>query len=260
MYLLYIDDSGSCDLKNDESLILSGGNTRYFVLGAILIKADELCKTEYSPKLDFKNKCLKDQYSEIKFSTSKQQLNCRTQCNKSDGRECFKIKVLELIENCNCKVFACWQDKFFTTSKCIIKNSKDVYKLSFQHLLKLVDTYLFEEKINEPVIVFIDKKDSGDSKDKMIFQAYKEALQNKTIFKAFSNTLFYPSINIVYSKYSLGSQLADFVAGSTWRALESKDDADVHKNSLIITKRLGLKMYRDKEGNLKGGLNCSFWL
>ena len=85
-------------------------------------------------------------------------------------------------------------------------------------------------------------------------------MQNKTIFKAFSNTLFYPSINIVYSKYSLGSQLADFVAGSTWRAFESKDDVDVHKNSRIITKRLGLKMYRDKEGKLKGGTSCNFWL
>lgn len=260
MYLLYIDDSGSCDLKNDENLVLSGGNTRYFVLGAILIKADELCKTEYSTNLNFKKKCLQDEYSELKFSISKQQLNCRIECDKSDGRECFKHKILELIESCNCKIFTCWQDKYFTTTNKIIRNPKDVYKLSFQHILKLVDTFLFEEKINEPVVVFIDKKDAGDSKDRVIFQAYKEALQNNTIFRAFSNTLFYPSINIVYSKYSLGAQLADFVAGSTWRALESKENEEVHKNSLFITKRLGLKMYRDSKNKLRGHMDCKSWL
>jgi len=33
MYLLYIDDAGTCELKKDNTFSVSGGNSRCFVLG-----------------------------------------------------------------------------------------------------------------------------------------------------------------------------------------------------------------------------------
>ncbi|MEG1256853.1 DUF3800 domain-containing protein [Clostridium sp.] len=260
MYLLYIDDSGTCDLKTEDSYCITGGNTRFFALGAILIKADKLCELEYGSKIEFKSKCLKDLYGEIKYTISKQQLNCRELCNNNEGRECFKSKVLESIVSTECVVFSCIQDKYFTTSNKIIQNQKDIYKLSFEHLLSLVDNYMYSEKISDSIIVFIDKKDAGDSKDRMIFKAYKEAINKKNIFKAFSSTMFCPSINIVYSKYSLGAQLADFVAGSTWKAFESKNDETLYKEAVKITKRLGTKMYKDTNMKNSGFTLCKNWL
>ena len=113
----------------------------------------------------------------------------------------------------------------------------DIYKLSFETLLKSVDTYMYNNKVDEPVIAFIDKKDTGDSKDKLIYSAYKKALQNKSVFKAFNNRIFSPTINIVYSQYTTGAQLADFVAGSVWAFYENSDSAKketIRKNNQIF--------------------------
>ena len=65
MYLLYIDDSGTCELKKDSNYSIDGGNTRCFVLGGVLIKAHELNKIE--PKIDeIRTGCLKNKFDEIK--------------------------------------------------------------------------------------------------------------------------------------------------------------------------------------------------
>ena len=67
MYLLYIDDSGTCELKKNASYSVNGGNTRCFVLGGILIKAHELNRVEEEIS-NIKTDCLKGDFTEIKHS------------------------------------------------------------------------------------------------------------------------------------------------------------------------------------------------
>lgn len=242
MYLLYIDDSGACDLKNEMSYCTNGGNSRYFVLGGVLIKANELNRIQ--PQVEkMKTICLKDELDELKYSTSNKKLNCTSICDVHSNRTCFKKKIANLINSIDCTVFVAVQDKFETSSKCIVKSQEDIYSLCFEHLLKSVDTYMYNNKINENTIVFIDKKDTGSHKDDLIYKSYKNALSNTKIYKSFSNNLFAPSINIVYSRYTTGTQLADFVAGSTWAFFENKENKEKQNAAKEITKLYGSKVY-----------------
>lgn len=260
MYLLYIDDSGTCQLKHDQQCFYDGGNTRYFVLGALLIKANELNRVEPIIIEEIKDKCFKDQLSEIKNSIKNQHFNCSISCSKETDKYCYKFKVANLIKETDCVIFSCMQDKYTTTKNEVVKSKTDIYKLSFEHLIKLVDTYMYNNKIKEDVIVFIDKKDSGTANDELIYFAYKEALKNKKLYKAFNNTIFSPGINVVYSRYTIGCQLADFIAGSIWTFYESKDDADRLEKIKNITSILGKKVYRDSKDKVLSFANCKEWL
>lgn len=253
MYLLYIDDSGTCELKKDSNYSIDGGNTRYFVLGSILIKAHELNKIE--SQIDtIRNGCLKSKFDEIKYSM-KSKFNCSITCNKDNDKYCFKTNIANLINETNCLIFATVQDKYFTTSNKIVSSKDDIYKLCFEHLLKSVDTFMYNNRIQEDTIVFIDKKDTGNSKDLLIYQAYKEALANKKIYKSFNNSIFSPTINVVYSQYTTGTQLADFIAGSVWNFYENADNLENKQRAKSITSIYSSKVYT--YNNKKIGLSFS---
>ena len=242
MYLLYIDDSGTCELKKDSNYSINGGNTRCFVLGGILIKAHELNKIE--SKIDeIRCGCLKDKFDEIKYSMKGSKLNCSITCDKDNDKICFKKNIANLINNINCVVFATMQDKYITTSNKIVNSKDDIYRLCFEHILKSVDTYMYNNRIQDDTIVFIDKKDSGNSKDLLIYKAYKEALANKRIYKSFSNNIFNPTINVVYSQYTTGAQLADFVAGSVWNFFENTNNEENKEKAKSITSIYSSKVY-----------------
>ncbi len=242
MYLLYIDDSGTCDLKKDSDYSIEGGNTRYFVLGGILIKAHELNRVENNVQ-EFKNECFINNFEEIKHSLKGNILNCNIACDKSFDKYCYKTKVATLLNNIDCTIFATVQDKYYTTTKDIVKNKDDIYRLCFEYILKSVDTFMCNNKIQEDTIVFIDKKDSGTHKDDLIYNAYKNALTNNKIYKSFNNNIFSPTINVVYSRYTLGAQLADFVAGSVFNFFENSTNKEQQNLAKNITKIYGSKVY-----------------
>ena len=92
--------------------------------------------------------------------------------------------------------------------------------------------------------IFIDKKDTGTHKDMLIYKAYKEALNNNKLYKSFNNTIFCPTINIVYSQFTSGAQLADFVAGSVWFFYENTNNNTAQQKAKEITKIYSSKVYR----------------
>lgn len=112
---------------------------------------------------------------------------------------------------------------------------------------------MYYKNIQEDVIVFIDKKDGGPEKDKLIYKSYKQALSNKRLFKAFNNTIFSPTINIVYSQFTSGCQLADFIAGSVWNFFENKDNKE-RQSELKYTSLYANKVYQ-RDGKMLG-LKC----
>lgn len=242
MYLLYIDDSGTCNLKYDDTYNIDGGNSRCFVLGGILIKAHELNQIENEIS-NIKNDCFKNNLEEIKFSINSNVLNCMYSCDKSIDKTCLKQKIANFLSSIDCTVFATMQDKYYTTTNDIVKSKDDVYRLCFEYLLKSVDTFMYNNNIKEDTIVFIDKKDSGEHRDTLIYKAYKEALLNTKIYKSFSNNIFAPTLNVVYSRYTTGAQLADFVAGSVWSFYENSNNIEKQNSAKEITKIYGSKVY-----------------
>ena len=66
-----------------------------------------------------------------------------------------------------------------------------------------------------------------------MYLAYKQALQNESLFPNFDKSIFSPSINFAISKFTVGLQIADLVSGSLWRGHEAKDNSF----STIIKKR-----------------------
>lgn len=260
MYLLYIDDSGSCDLKKDEIYMKNGGtNSRYFVLGAILIKAHELNRIE--PEIEYiRNFCLGDNLKELKHSVKSFHMHCLSNCHKDTADiTCYRKNIANLINHTECNIFVSYQDKYLNYKNKIVSSKNDIYRLNFEHLLKSVDDFMYDNHINEDIIVFIDKKDGGNDKDKLIYNSYKKALQNKKIFKAFNNTIFSPTINIVYSQFTSGCQLADFIAGSVWNFLENADNKDKQEKVKEITKIYSDKVYR-KDNKLIGYRKCDNFL
>ena len=240
MYLLYIDDSGTCEIKKEPEYNPQG-NSRCFVLGAVLIKATELNRISDTADM-IKEKCLGNYINEIKYSTKG--LKCKKVCNKANDRNCFRSQVASFISDTDCIVFACVQDKYENYKNGIIKNKNDIYTLSFQHLLKVVDDYLYTKNIEEPIIAFIDKKDDGSSKDDLIYKAYKEALSDPNIFHSFSSKLFSPTLNVVYSQYTLGVQLADFVAGTIFTFFENINNKEAKEKVTKLTRSYGKRVYR----------------
>lgn len=255
MYLLYIDDSGSCDLKKDAIFMKNGGtNSRYFVLGSILIRAHELNRIE--PQIEYiRDFCLGDNLKELKHSVRAKNMQCIMNCHKDLADiTCYKRNIANIINNSECTVFISYQDKYINNRNKVVSSKTDTYKLAFEHLLKSVDDFMYYNHIKEDVIVFIDKKDGGNDKDKLIYNAYKQALNNKKIFKAFNNNIFSPTINIVYSQFTSGCQLADFIAGSVWNFLENKENPLIQKELRKITKIYSSKVY--KRNNKLIGYRC----
>lgn len=240
MYLLYIDDSGTCEITKSPEYNPQG-NSRYFVLGAILIKAHELNKISDASDI-IKEKCLGTFLNEIKYSTKG--LKCKNACKKDNDRNCFRTQIADFIANTDCTVFACVQDKYQNYQNNLVKSKDDIYTLAFQHLLKIVDDFMYSNSTGESIIAFIDKKDTGSSKDDLIYKSYKESLLNTKIFHSFSSKIFSPTINIVYSRYTLGVQLADFIAGTIFTFLENKDNKEIREKMSKLMKTYGKRVYK----------------
>ncbi|UOY92870.1 DUF3800 domain-containing protein [Ectobacillus sp. JY-23] len=246
MYLLYIDDAGTNTLKKDKEPSTDGGNTLYFVLGGVLLKPTSLESLE-NKFHDIKAKYFKDVFMEIKYSLKKQSFKPEHKENIS----LYRNEIYNCLAESDCILFACGQNKYVTYTNNVAKDKHSIYKLNFQHLLYLINSFLFVNKIHEPIIVFIDTKDKHQ--DEVIFKAYKEALSDNTVFRNFDTTVFSPTINVVVSRYTIGAQLADIVAGAMWRSLESKD----RTFSKILQKRF----YATETGDIigYGYSNCNEW-
>lgn len=71
MYLLYIDESGTKDLHRGENN--KEGNSEYFVMGAVLIKTEDLSDIE-EKILEIKKEYYKDPYKELKSTVKAKDL------------------------------------------------------------------------------------------------------------------------------------------------------------------------------------------
>ena len=100
-----------------------------------------------------------DELSGESNSIKNQKLKCPITCNteKAD-KTCFHKNIAQLINSVDCTVFVTVQDKYYTTSNNIVRSKDDIYRLCFENLLKSVDTFMFNNKISEDTIAFIDKK------------------------------------------------------------------------------------------------------
>lgn len=210
MYLLYIDESGTKDLHRGERNKV--GNSEFFVLGAVLIKAEELSYIEKQTQ-KIKNDFYKDPYKELKSTVKAKDLK------QGKNRNEF-LEVIHLqIANSNCYCFGAQVHKPTLQENGILTNKDEIYKLCFQYLLSAVNSFMRYNNIQESVTVFIDRIDSKHNKK--VYTAYKEAIQSKAIdFIGFDEMHFSPSINFVDSEFTIGVQLADLVAGALWRGVE----------------------------------------
>lgn len=214
MYLLYIDESGTADLKKNSTPSPSGNNTLYFTLGAALIHVRELEKIEVQFS-EIKEKFFKDPYDEIKYSIKSEKL--KTGLSVKD----FRNDVYTCISNSATTIFGVQQNKFFCYEQGLVTSKDDTYLMSFQHLLSIVNSHVFRRKITDPIITFIDT--INNTHDLKVYKAYQTALENESIFKNFDKKKFSPTINFVNSKFTCGLQVADLISGAFWRGLEIDD-------------------------------------
>lgn len=210
MYLLYIDESGTKDLHRGENN--KEGNSEYFVMGAVLIKAEDLSDIEEEIQ-DIKSTYLKDPYQELKSTVKAKSLKNNT------NRDNFLNSIHQAIVSSNCYCFGAQVHKPTLQKHGILENRDQIYKICFLHILSAVNSYLKHENINESVTVFIDRVDAANNKK--VYLAYKEALESKSIdFIGFDKKHFSPSINFVDSEFTIGVQIADLIAGALWRGVE----------------------------------------
>ncbi|WP_049512377.1 DUF3800 domain-containing protein [Streptococcus anginosus] len=234
MYLLYIDESGTKDLHRGEKN--KDGNSEYFVLGAILIKAEELSHIE-SETQKIKNDFYKDPYKELKSTVKSKDLK------QGKDRNNFLDAIHSQIADSNCYCFGAQVHKPTLQEAGTLTNKDEIYKLCFQHLLSSVNSFMKHNSIEESVTVFIDRIDSKHNKK--VYIAYKEAIQSKAIdFIGFDEKHFSPSINFVDSEFTIGVQLADLVAGALWRGVE--------KNKKTYSQMLQVRFPIDSSGHFIG--------
>ncbi|ODA17982.1 hypothetical protein A5N86_06940 [Geobacillus thermoleovorans] len=214
MYLLYIDESGNTKTKKDPVPSPDGGNSLYFVLGAVLIHARSLEKIERQ-LWPLKETFLKNPWDELKFSIELNKLR------NDKKRDEYRIKLCEFISKANLTLFAVGVNKHVLFQQGVIASKDDTYHLAFQHLVSLINGYMIRNKIKDPITVFIDH--INEANDEKIYRAYKQALENESLFPNFDKSIFSPSINFAISKFTLGLQLSDLVVGSIWRSLEAGD-------------------------------------
>lgn len=245
MYLLYIDEAGTTSLKKDGTPSPDGGNTLYFVLGAVLINARELEKIEDQFE-SIKKIYFKDSLTEIKFSIKANLMNPGTSISS------YRKEAYQQIAQSSVTLFGVGQNKYSCYSDGLIKSKDDTYQLAFQNLVALINAHMFKNKIKDPITVFIDS--INEAHDTKMFIAYKQALHNESLFPNFDKSIFSPSLNFAISKFTVGLQIADLVAGSLWRGLEAEDKT----YSTIIKKRFPAS---DNGNPLNYGYKiCSEWL
>lgn len=214
MYLLFIDESGTTDLKKENVVSPLGGNTLYFTLGAVLLNARQLEAFETTFEL-LRRKYFKKEFTEIKYSVQSKKMK-----NGVSIKE-YRSDVYKQIAKSSVTLFGVGMNKFSRYEDDTITSRDDTYQLAFQHLIQLINAHVVRKKLKEPITVFIDSID--DSHDTKMYQAYKLALKNKSLMPNFDKSIFSPSLNFAISKFTVGLQIADLVAGSLWRGLEAKD-------------------------------------
>ncbi|HEP1510595.1 TPA: DUF3800 domain-containing protein [Streptococcus pyogenes] len=212
MYLLYIDESGTKDLHRGESN--KEGNSEYFVLGAVLIKAEDLSFIEHRIQ-NLKSEYLKDPYQELKSTINQKKFK------KDKSRQQFLDHVHQSISESTCYCFGAQVHKPTLQKEGLLKTKDEIYKLGFQHILSSVNSFMKHKNLEQSVTVFIDQINSAHNKK--VYIAYKEALESQAIdFIGFDDKHFSPSINFVDSEFTIGVQIADAVAGALWRGVEKK--------------------------------------
>lgn len=211
MYLVYIDEAGTSDLKKDEDKQLNGGNSRYFTLGAVMIKVDNL--EDLDKEIDlYKNKCFKNPHSELK-STMRKIL--KTEIKKDDALD----EIYQIICSHELYCFGVTLDKYNLWFDNKVQSKHDIYLIAFKQLLTSINKTLNTEMIRSPLVCFIDQ--SGAEHDRMLYKTYKEALTDKSCnFEKFNSRYFSPNLNVVDSEFTVGTQIADLIAGALWRGTE----------------------------------------
>lgn len=244
MYLLYIDESGTKDLYRKKD-IGKEGNSRFFVMGAILIKAENLSELEIEVET-IKQRYLKNSLTEVKTTLKNKDLKLGA------DRNLFYDELYSALSEAKLKCFGAQVDKISLATNKIIKSKDDVYKICFEHIIASVNKYLNYNEVNETVTVLIDHIDS--SHNKKVYTAYKDALRSKSIhFVGFNGEKFSPSINFVDSEFTIGVQMADLVAGALWRGVEKGNKT----NSRSIKKQFPLNSNNEMYGF--SYCNCEQW-
>lgn len=247
MYLLYIDESGTSNLnKTNEYSCSNNGNSLFFVLGGILINSKELESIE-AQVIEYKNKHLKDPLSELKTTIKNKHM--KGPSNKDE----FIKGVYSLIANSKSYIFGAQVNKYELYKHNVIASKDDIYQIAFEHLLNAVNNFLVANNIQKNVTVMIDSTDRAHNKK--IYKCYKNAVSSRNAkIKSFNDSTFSPSINFVDSEFTVGAQLADFVAGALFRGLERQNK----ENSRLIRCRFPV----DNLGNVIGysHIQCQNWV
>lgn len=133
MYLLYIDESGTKDLHRGEKN--KEGNSEFFVMGAVLIKAEDLSDIEYKIQ-NIKSDYLKDPYLELKSTIKAKSLK------ESKNRNDFLNEIHKTIVESNCYCFGAQVHKPALQERGILENKDQIYKICFLHILSAVNSFL----------------------------------------------------------------------------------------------------------------------
>lgn len=219
MYLLYVDDSGkSHPLKKKTK------DTSIFGLGAYLVHVNDMPGTEITLKTA-KKRCYKDTFEELKFSKDIEAFKCfknpDIKCKKSKDaaisiKDCHRNEIYPLISEIKGDFFYTYLDKKDFTGKP--ENvERYFYKRLFEDLLKLVFNHLRRLKINEPIVIFVDNKNKVNH---IIQDVYNEIIAGNALTSFKKYNIFPSTINICNSKYTVGIQVADLVAGALTHSYE----------------------------------------
>ncbi|MGQ7412964.1 DUF3800 domain-containing protein [Streptococcus suis] len=246
MYLLYIDESGTKDLHRGQDN--KEGNSEYFVLGGVLVKAEDLSHIEDKIQR-LKAEYLKDPYQELKSTVDQKKIK------KDKNRQQFLDEIHQAISESVCYCFGAQVHKPTLQKDGVLKTKDEIYKICFQHLLSSVNSFMKHERLEQSVTVFIDRIDSAHNKK--VYVAYKEALESQAIdFIGFDDKHFSPSINFVDSEFTIGVQIADIIAGALWRGVEKNKKRILNYFSLgsleiVMTNTLVTVIKCVKNGNKK---------
>lgn len=222
MYLLYIDESGTSSLnKSNEFSSGTNGNSLYFVLGGVLINTLELEVIE-NEVIKHKNEHMSDPFGELKTTIKNKHLK------KTSNKDEFTKGIYNIIAESNAYIFGTQINKYELYKKNIVTSKDDIYQIAFEHLLNAVNNFLITNKVNRNVTVMIDNIDRAHNRK--IYKCYKNAVSSRNAkIKSFNDYSFSPSINFVDSEFTIGAQLADFVAGALFRGLERQDKENAIK-------------------------------
>lgn len=247
MYILYIDESGTTDIKHDDKRSSNGDDqSLFFVLGAALIHARQLEKIEVDFTSLIKKKYFIDELTELKYSMGAKYLK---QGKRVDH---YRQSTYDLIARSDLTLFGAQVNKFRMHENGCIQNPDDTYLLAFQHLVSAINGHMFTSKVSDPIVVIIDSIDRKH--DRKVFKAYRQALLNEELFPNFDKSIFSPSINFGVSEFTIGLQISDMVAGALWRGLE------LEKKDFSITIK-GRFPSSDSGNPLGYGyINCDKWL